>query len=627
MPVPNVMNSASAACRWLWISLSCLLFLGLSSQAIYSLYQQHESLEAITDVRAQEIASANPVLAASDAWSDLELPEKLCRRDCRHTYKIYRSGILLPDENEPWAIYLPGFDGSAAVYIDGIKIGESGSMKSPIADMTYQPTLFEIPKGHTGTVALDIVVASLVARGGRLLPFHVAALSDLKLPHWAASTTTVRVLTISNSVFLLIAFFALALFSAGDRDRLYLWFTLLLAFAALRNANVLLPEWPPSPVIRNFLYLTATLGALLSTAAWIVRLTEQRQSTLDIKLIAVMLPASAFMLAALSTENWVDHWVSINAVIRIVSLVLGPLLLFRFLRHTGQLPILLQSIVFALLSVAFVLVAHDSIMAWPPRILVFQLSNLATLPLVLCFFIYLSFRFVDYLQKIRQLEMERDNAAALLAKPRVASSPAQMIRTERQRIMQDMHDGVGGRLASLIQQLRRRDDRGLALADELQLSLQDLRLIIDSLDPALTDNLAVALGTFRARIQPLLDNAGVHLTWDINIDRIDNLQASDVLNLYRCLQEAVHNALRHASPNRIEINGRSLPDSLRLSVINDGLALSRRAGAGRGLNIMAERSRRLGGRFELSSDGSLTTASFDIPTPINRGSDHHASRT
>ncbi len=612
-------TSAIFGNRWLWILLSSLLFLGLSSLSILKLYQQHSALDAISGVRAQEITLPDPEQAQSGAWTELQLPEKLCRSDCRSPYKVYRVEVQLNGKAESWGIYLPGFDGSAAVFIDGKKIGESGSMQNPVADMTYQPTLLKIPENFRGkNLTLDIVVASLVASGGRLMPFHIAPFALLEGPHFIASTSTVRILAISNGVFLLIAFFALLLFASGDRDRLYVWFTLLLLFAALRNSNVLLPEWPPSPVIRNFLYLTATLGALLSAAAWIVRLSERRRSTLDIKLIAALIPLSLAMLAALSTENWVQNWILINTAIRFLSLVLGPLLLIRVLRHTRQLPISLQSIVFALLSVAFILVAHDSLMAWPPRILVFQLSNLATLPLILCFFVLLSFRFVDYLSKIQQLETERDNARALRATTNNVQSSEQMIKAERRRIMQDMHDGVGGRLATLVQQLRRRDDRGLALADELQLSLQDLRLIIDSLDPVLADNLSIALGTFKSRIQPLLNNASVSLIWDVQVERIADLQAADILNVYRCLQEAVHNALRHANPDEIEIRGRSTTEALYLSIIHDGQMLPRTK-SGRGLAIMHERAQRLGGQFSLTTENSRITAAFEIPTPINRG--------
>jgi signal transduction histidine kinase len=60
-----------------------------------------------------------------------------------------------------------------------------------------------------------------------------------------------------------------------------------------------------------------------------------------------------------------------------------------------------------------------------------------------------------------------------------------LLQAERQRIMADMHDGVGGRLATLLMQARRGVSDPHLYRETLEASLQDLRLMIDSLDPAL----------------------------------------------------------------------------------------------------------------------------------------------
>jgi signal transduction histidine kinase len=105
---------------------------------------------------------------------------------------------------------------------------------------------------------------------------------------------------------------------------------------------------------------------------------------------------------------------------------------------------------------------------------------------------------------------------------------------ERQRIMRDMHDGMGGRLMSLAAQLRGgKDSVQQEAADDILAALDELRLIVDSLDTA-GDNLGMALGAFRARMEPKLAAAGVTLDWQINDDAAEwSLSATAILEIYR----------------------------------------------------------------------------------------------
>jgi signal transduction histidine kinase len=87
---------------------------------------------------------------------------------------------------------------------------------------------------------------------------------------------------------------------------------------------------------------------------------------------------------------------------------------------------------------------------------------------------------------------------------------------------------------------------------------------------------------------------------------------------YRIAQEALHNALRHAAPARIDVTLRSSADGVELSIVDDGTGFDARAAemAGRrlGLVSMRERARAVGGRIELdSSAGRGTTVRLVLP--------------
>lgn len=173
---------------------------------------------------------------------------------------------------------------------------------------------------------------------------------------------------------------------------------------------------------------------------------------------------------------------------------------------------------------------------------------------------------------------------------------------ERQRLARDVHDGVGGTLAALLARIRmRRIDIG-QIEDELVGGLADLRLIVDSMDAA-GENLAAALAVFRVRIAPQVEQAGMALRWE----QADDLGAAAddpqwLLHLYRLLQEAANNAMRHSGGTELRIVVRSLDARrLHIEIADDGVGLpAQRATTGNGLANMAWRAQRMGAqlRFE-----------------------------
>ncbi len=92
------------------------------------------------------------------------------------------------------------------------------------------------------------------------------------------------------------------------------------------------------------------------------------------------------------------------------------------------------------------------------------------------------------------------------------------------------------------------------------------------------------------------------------------------VGLYRIAQEALQNALRHATASRIHLLLESLPDKVRLTVEDDGqgFAIEDATASRFGLVGMRERSRLLGGIFQIESSpgaGTRITAELPLPTP------------
>lgn len=182
-----------------------------------------------------------------------------------------------------------------------------------------------------------------------------------------------------------------------------------------------------------------------------------------------------------------------------------------------------------------------------------------------------------------------------------------MLFEERSRITRDMHDGIGGRLLSLLIRVRAGRLDIAEVEREIQESLNDLRLIVDSLDSA-GDSLGAALDAFRARAERQLAGAGMTLAWREEADALDgiSLDPQAMLNLFRILQESVANAIRHAGAQTVSISfARDDAGRLAIAVGDDGCGLPADAGTGRGkgLKNMKARAERFGADLQITSNG------------------------
>ena len=113
----------------------------------------------------------------------------------------------------------------------------------------------------------------------------------------------------------------------------------------------------------------------------------------------------------------------------------------------------------------------------------------------------------------READLDRYHAQNTILESQQARSE------ERERIMRDLHDGMGGHLVSALavaKQETRLDDRSQNnITDSLQTALVEMRMLITNSANEYHD-LGEALGSLRATIEPLLKNAGVELHWRLD---------------------------------------------------------------------------------------------------------------
>jgi signal transduction histidine kinase len=198
---------------------------------------------------------------------------------------------------------------------------------------------------------------------------------------------------------------------------------------------------------------------------------------------------------------------------------------------------------------------------------------------------------------------------------------------ERKRIAGELHDGIGQTLAVIrnraLMGLRDGPVSGRAqkqveeIAQVATAALDEIRKVTHNLRPYQIDR----LGLTRA-IEALVEQAGTasEIDVDAEIDPLEGVFPPDAeIGVYRIVQEALGNVLRHGEAGRVTIRVRKGAQAVEIVVEDDGkgfdpatLSTARR---GMGLSGIAERARILGGHHALrSSPGRGTRVVVILPT-------------
>ncbi|MEH0167741.1 ATP-binding protein [Paucibacter sp. JuS9] len=244
--------------------------------------------------------------------------------------------------------------------------------------------------------------------------------------------------------------------------------------------------------------------------------------------------------------------------------------------------------------------------AWPEHI---YLMPFATLIIVVCFLYAVQRRYVSALMKVEEVNAQlgqrlADQGAELQAQHgRLREAERQQaLLVERQRLMQDMHDGLGSSLLSAMVAVEQGSMDQDKVVEVLRECVDDLRLVIDSLEPVGHD-LVSLLATMRYRLGKRLQAGGLVMEWDVqDLPPLEWLEPPDALHVLRLMQESLANVLKHARATRVRISTRHLGHSVEIRVEDDGEGFDiETARRGRGLKSQQRRAQRLGGRVTFES--------------------------
>jgi signal transduction histidine kinase len=459
---------------------------------------------------------------------------------------------------ESQAVYFPNVIQNVAVYLDGNIVGASAELDRPTTLNWNMPQLFVLPARalSPGNHDLHIRIYTGIGGTGRLAPFAVGPLPQLTLLYQRRAWAQFYGPQAISLAVALIGTISFLLWLRRRDETAFGYFALVCVIWIVRNMHLIKHD----PAMPTFFFYVVTHSSVvwLSAAIYVFcfRMLGKRFPRLEMAWWAY----ATLCTLALSFTDHVSFWPIARTMLappQLAAVVLVAYLGWQlWIRREADIMLLLIA------TTGTVLLGIYDTLLWQnklpfPRI---YLMPYASLLFVAVAGWALVDRFVRAQSQFEQLNRElesrvRDRETELAQNyAKLANLERERtIVTERQRILRDIHDGLGSQLLTSISLVERGQMQSSEVAAVLRECVDDLRLAIDSLRPTGADLLAV-LGNLRYRLEPRLAAAGIAMVWHIDdTPPLPPLNSESVLNIMRMVQEALTNTVKHARASKVHV--------------------------------------------------------------------------
>jgi len=577
-----------------------------------------------------DIVADRPDAAASAAAPMLKLPTRLRRDDGNASAVLWLEFELPGREAMPPApaIYLPRMNDGGAFYLNGAPVFALQWSDALTRVRWRRARWFALPEASIQPQA-NVLAVKIVNRDYLVdLPYLLLGSRD-ELERTAEDRQWIDQYGSQFTGFTaaIVGGFMLAIWAARRGEAYYLLFGLSSLLWAVRTLNYSVETMPTELWWwwRGFHFLTVALATMTLAAFFhLFAGLSFRRWVWPLGLHAVAGPLLVVASDGRLHEAVYRYWQVF--LFLFIGVALARLAIWG--RRNRSVEVLVIT-VGALLAIALAANDYATVSGLLPVTRVYTL-HLALPVLLITIGTILSMRFVQALRTAehanlslagRLADKERELAAHYERLAEIERREAGA--AERQRIMHDMHDGLGAQLVSTLVMVERGSASPTDVARLLREAMDEMRLAIDGFGQADAD-LQGALANLRFRMEPRLKAAGIALDWQSD-EAFDAVQLGDEssLHLLRIVQEALSNAIRHSGATRLKLRLFVDHDTCHVVIEDDGAGLpADRSRTGRGLENMRRRAHALGGEARIDSGAGGTTVAvhFPLPHPANAAS-------
>lgn len=567
---------------------------------------------------------------APEAWLPFKLPLKVCMIRCTTPYTAWRYRFdYQPGQLSDPALYFPYTSANIAVYLNGTLVEMRGRMIEPPSVYRNISRLIRLPLPLLREGQNEVSwLLTIERRGtGSVTPFYLGNYGELEQPQRRLRWLTDDLVRASFWLQIGTLLGALGLLLNGSKERVVLWFVLASPFWLTISLWQLAPDWILSTTLRFAAFYVSLFGMIAFSLLFVCAILETPPRWLTRAAVGYFLAGTALALGAAFWPVLNDYWRNAlpHYAVKWTSLLILPYALVRLYRYLAtQRDSKMAQWTLAAAVLPAVCGLHDAIRGSMGP-MEYALHPISGLGISVAFCLELGRRILaNQLRMTRYSEELADTVTAReaeladnYAKLQVADRE-RALTVERQRIMQDMHDGVAGQLTALVYLANDANVGRTQIVEAVRAGLVDMRLVLDSLNQHDGD-LALALGAFRGRIEPLLRASAIELVWNVpwQLD-LHGFSPEAMLGVLRVLQEAVSNAVKHARASRIEVRANRRGEHFEFAVIDNGIGLTLTGASANhyGLSGMRSRATKLGALLRVDgAPGQGTCVELVIAAP------------
>ncbi len=554
---------------------------------------------------ALQVATASKTVALDAQALPFRWDQNFPGENGRVRYSITLPPRTASEDAQPYAIYVPRIGNQVQVFLNGRMLDGLDKLDLPMQDRSKNPYWQTIPVALLFTdrpnlLVFDTSVQAL--RWGGLSEVYYGLESELceryQLRAWWQHDSYIVILV---AVFLM-GMIAWALW-LRQREGVYGLFALSAMWGGFSTVDQLMStSWLTWP-IQGILASVALAWHVVFMARFTLGIVGRQESWVRLTLLATTMAIGiAYVLA--EPVYWTIAFGMLCFPI-VVTLICTAKAADRDRSRQARL-LFAVSLVVAMVALRDFFIVH-----WPES----GMSNYALLPHALFLYVLVmgwilverytlqhrQYHELNVTLEERVAERERALASSFEIISNQGAEKAKLL--ERQRIMSDIHDGVGGQLVGLVNMIKR-GEANQSLFDQKQLSehaqmaLDELRVAVDAMQPVDGD-LATVLATLRYRLAPRLKASDLALVWHVDeLPMMSELTPQKVLQIQRILLEAFTNIIQHAKATTVTVSAKHIADmaAVQITIDDDGVGfeLQELEAKGHGIRNMCFRAEAIG---------------------------------
>lgn len=529
---------------------------------------------------------------------------------------------------EPYGLTIPKISNGYSVYLNGVLLDRFGDLTRHDRADAKLPRLIAVPPGALqATNVLRLMVGADVGRQGGLSTVTLAPMALAQaayLPYWRWRVLGLQMVAIFSALVGLIGLLlwltqpAVQADGTVGRDAVYLYGSLAefcwvfrVADALLESPPLPLPWWSVVSALSLWGWSSLTVLFCIEVVGWgqSRRLPGMRRWLLLLGLLGLVAAVAA------RVYGWPPALTVWYGLLGLTFLLFSLAVVGQALRRGAGLNsrllafAILVNVLMGLIDL-YQLRVSPSMEGRTSLYYSSVLFGLAAGLIVLSRFSAVSRQAQHLMSNLNNLVQQKEQALFISYQSLENIARGQVISGERNRILRDMHDGVGSHISTAIRQLQSGRATGDDVLQTLRDSLDQLKLSIDAMHLPPGDITAL-LANLRYRLEPRLKACGIELDWAVNeLEPLAGLDAGAMRQLQFMLFEALSNVMQHAQASRLRIEAQQIAQGVCIGLVDNGSVFDTDWASRRGLKALQARAQATGLQFTTLSQPGRTA--FEI---------------